>query len=97
MCRYGKKHNLNTHRVAKEIAGRGKTTKGWFYGLNLHGVCNAEGNLESIFFTPGNVRDKRALADLILNLEGIFVCDAEYLLKNEELEQFFKAESGCTS
>ena len=34
----------------------------------------------------------RALADLILNLEGIFVCDAGYLLKKEELEKFFEAE-----
>ena len=87
-----KNHNIYKHRVAKEIAGRGKTSKGWFYGFKLHGVCNAEGELESIFFTAGNVKDNRALADLILNLEGIFVCDAGYLLKKEELEKFFEAE-----
>jgi hypothetical protein len=87
-----KNHNIYKHRVAKEIAARGKTTKGWFYGFKLHGVCNAEGELENIFFTPGNVKDNRALADLILDLEGIFVCDAGYLLNKEELEKFFEEE-----
>jgi len=38
------------------------------------------------------VKDNRALADLILNLEGLVVCDAGYLLKKEELEKFFKAK-----
>jgi hypothetical protein len=54
-----KNHNIYKYRVAKEIAGRGKTSKEWFFGFKLHGVCNAEGGLESIFFTPGNVHDNR--------------------------------------
>ena len=87
-----KNHNICKYRVAKEIAGRGKSSKGWFYGFKLHGVCNREGGLESIFFTPGNVHDNRALSNLIMNLEGIFVCDAGYLLKQEELVKFFEAE-----
>ena len=87
-----KNHNIYKYRVAKEIAGRGKTSKGWFFGFKLHGVCTSEGDLENIFFTPGNVHDNRALAGLIVNLEGIFVCDAGYLLKQEEMEKFFEAE-----
>ncbi len=87
-----KNHNIYKYRVAKEIAGRGKTSKGWFFGFKLHGVCNSVGDLENIFFIPGNVHDNRALADLIVNLEGIFVCDAGYLLKQEELVRFFEAE-----
>jgi len=87
-----KNHNIYKYRVAKQIAARGKTSKVWFFGFKLHGVCTAEGKLESIFFTLGNVHDNRALDDLIVNLEGIFVCDAGYLLKKDELEKFFKAE-----
>jgi hypothetical protein len=71
-----KNHNICNYRVAKEIAGRGKTSKGWFYGLKPYRVYNSAGALENIFFTPGNVHDNRALADLIVDLEGIFVCDA---------------------
>jgi hypothetical protein len=58
----------------------------------LHGVYNGEGNLESIYFTPGNVYDNRAFAELIVNLEGIFVFDAGYLLKQDELARFFEVE-----
>jgi hypothetical protein len=87
-----KNHNISNYHVAKEIAARGKTSKGRFFGFKLHGVCNAEGDLESIFFTPENVKDNRALDALILNLEGIFVCDAGYLLKQEELARFFELE-----
>ena len=87
-----KNHNIYNYRVAKEIAGRGKSSKGWFYGFKLHGVCNSEGELENIFFTPGNVHDNRGLADLVVDLEGIFVCDAGYLLKQDELARFFEAE-----
>jgi len=87
-----KNHNIYKYRVAKEIAGRGKTSKGWFFGFKLHGVCNRDGELESIFFTPGNVKDNRALDELIVNLGGIFVCDAGYLLREKELERFFESE-----
>jgi len=66
--------------------------KGWFFGFKLHGVCNRDGELESIFFTPGNVKDNRALDELIVNLGGIFVCDAGYLLREKELERFFESE-----
>ena len=38
------------------------------------------------------MKDNRALGDLIVNLEGIFACDAGYLLKKEELEKFFEEE-----
>jgi hypothetical protein len=87
-----KNHNIYNYRVAKEIAARGKTSKGWFYGFKLHGVCTGEGDLENFYFTSGNVHDNRAVPDLIVNLEGIFVCDAGYLLKQDELARFFEAE-----
>jgi hypothetical protein len=38
------------------------------------------------------VKDNRSLADLIVYLEGIFVCDAGYLVKQEELARFFESE-----
>ena len=38
------------------------------------------------------MKDNRALKDLLVDLEGVFVCDAGYLLKKEELEKFFEEE-----
>jgi len=49
--------------------------------FKLHAVCINDGALENIFFTPGNTHKNSAPADLIVNLEGIFVFTVEYLLK----------------
>ena len=37
------------HRVTKDFASRGKSTKGWFYGFKLHGVCSEKGSFTSIW------------------------------------------------
>jgi len=79
-----KNHNIYSHKVTKEISGRGKSTKGWFYGLKLHGVCNVDGVFENFFFTSGNVHDNQFVAKIIEGLKGIFTCDSGYLLKEED-------------
>lgn len=84
-----KNYNIYSHKVTKYYAQRGKTSKGWFYGFKLHGICDKQGNLVNIFFTSGNVHDNKVLNELIIDIEGIFTCDAGYLLKKEELEMFF--------
>lgn len=87
-----KNYNIYSHKVAKYFAQRGKTSKGWFYGFKLHGVCDRNGNLVNIFFTPGNVHDNQVIKNLILNLSGIFTCDSGYLLQKENLRNFFDEE-----
>ena len=42
---------IKEHKVARGFANRGKSTKGWFYGFKLHGVCSPDGLLESILIT----------------------------------------------
>ena len=84
-----KNYNISSHKVAKGIAERGKTSKGWFYGFKLHGVCDANGLLKSIFFTSGEVHDNKTLYDLLKDIRGMFYCDSGYLLKSDELEKFF--------
>ena len=44
-----------SHKVTKKFASRGKSTKGWFYGFKLHGVCSEKGLLESVVFTSGSL------------------------------------------
>ncbi|MGQ9617013.1 MAG: hypothetical protein ACUVWJ_11515 [Spirochaetota bacterium] len=58
----------------------------------MYGVCNTDEELEIIFFTSGNVKDNRAVADMIVYLERIFLCSAGYLLNQEELVRFFESE-----
>ncbi|MBR6078962.1 MAG: hypothetical protein IKP60_02220 [Treponema sp.] len=37
-----KNSKISRHRVARGYASRGKSTKGWFFGFKLHGVCTED-------------------------------------------------------
>ena len=52
-------HNLRIHsnKVFKGIAKRGKTSKGWFYGMKLHLIINHVDEIFAFRLTPGNVSD----------------------------------------
>jgi hypothetical protein len=74
-------HNLriNRHKVFKDVAQRGKTSTGWFYGFKLHLVLNDQGELMSFGLTPGNVDDRRPLTKLMKGLQGWLFGDKGYL------------------
>ncbi len=76
-------HRIYNHKVFKDIAARGKTSTGWFYGLKLHLIVNEQGELMSIAFSPGNVSDNNAhvVQGLCSNLqqEGKVFGDAGYV------------------
>lgn len=50
-------HRIHSHKVFKELAARGKTSTGWFYGLKLHIIINEQGELMAMWITSGNVSD----------------------------------------
>jgi IS5 family transposase len=50
-------HRIHSHKVFRDVAARGKTSTGWFYGLKLHLIINEQGELMSVCFTGGNVSD----------------------------------------
>ena len=78
-----------SHKVMKAVASRGKSTKGWFFGFKLHGVCTKDGTLVKICFTTGSEHDSKAFDSTTKGLVGLFVTDAGYLLKEEELEKMY--------
>jgi Transposase DDE domain len=61
-----KNYRINAHKVFKGIAARGKTTKGWFYGLKLHLIIDPAGNLVKISFSFGNQDDRKGLIGMIV-------------------------------
>jgi len=65
-------HNrrISRHKVFKNLAARGKTTMGWFYGFKLHLVVNEVGELLAVHLTPGNVDDRKPLEGMSRNLFG---------------------------
>lgn len=82
---------ISSHKVMKSVASRGKSTKGWFYGFKLQGVCTKDGTVVKLCFRPGKEHDSQAFNDSTKDLFGTFVTDAGYLLKKEELEKMYES------
>jgi hypothetical protein len=78
-------HRIHSHKVFKDIAARGKTSTGWFYGLKLHVIINEQGELMSVCFSSGNVSDNNpAVVQTLCNLieeGGKIFADAGYVSK----------------
>lgn len=76
-------HNrrIHNHKVFKDIAERGKTSTGWFYGLKVHMVINNLGQIMSFTFTTGSVSDSNpeVLRTLLTKLQGNCYGDKGYL------------------
>src|ERR671921_796499 len=47
-------HRINRHKVFADLAQRGKTSMGWFFGFKLHLVFNTDNEIVALKLTPGN-------------------------------------------
>ena len=76
-------HNLRIkrNRVFKGLAGRGKSSTGWFYGFKVHIVINNLGEIINLKITSGSVHDVAVLESLTKELKGILLGDKGYLSK----------------
>lgn len=78
-------HNrrIHNHQVFKDLAARGKTSTGWFYGLKLHLSINNIGQIMNFSFTGGNVSDSNpdVLRHVLFKLKGKCYGDKGYLSK----------------
>jgi Transposase DDE domain len=74
-------HNrrINTHKVFKGIAQRGKTSVDWFFGLKLHLVCNDQGELLNITLTTGNTDDRQPVLKLLQGVTGKVLANRGYV------------------
>ena len=89
---------ISSHKVMKGLASRGKSTKGWFYGFKLQGICTGDGTLVNLCFRPGKEHDSQAFTDITKGMKGTFVTDAGYLLKEKELRKMFQSgRKTCTA
>jgi Transposase DDE domain len=76
-------HNLRirSNKVFRDLAKRGKTSTGWFYGFKVHLVINDCGELLSVMITPGNVDDRKPAPRLARRLWGKLFGDRGYISK----------------
>jgi IS5 family transposase len=74
-------HNrrIHRHKVFDGLAGRGKTSMGWFFGLKLHFVINHKGQIVALKITPGNIADSAVLDEITQHLTGKAYADKGYI------------------
>lgn len=86
-------HNrrIHQHQVFRNLAARGKTSVGWFFGFKLHLVFNDRGELLTFTLTPGNVDDRTPVPQLAKRLFGKLFGDKGYLSQPlaEQLQSVF--------
>jgi len=85
-------HNkrISRNKVFAEIAERGKTTMGWFFGFKLHLVINNQGQIMALKITKGNVDDRVPVTGMTKDLKGIVAADKGYLSKKLFAELYAK-------
>jgi hypothetical protein len=93
-----KNQRIYRHKTFKNIASRGMSSCGWFYGLKLHIICNHLGEIAALNITGGNISDVNMVANLSKNLDGLLFGDKGYLskeltikLKEQNLELITKS------
>ncbi len=74
-----------THRVAKGVATKSKSTMGWFYGFRLHLVCDIYGRILAWRITTAAFDERKGLALIWEELAGLIVADAGYLGYNWQM------------
>ncbi len=86
-----KNQRIHQHHQFKDIAQRGYTSTGWFFGFKLHLVINDKGEIISFKLTRGNVADnnENLLISLCKNLFGKLYGDKGYLVKQSVFEKLF--------
>lgn len=74
-------HNrrIHSHKVFKEIAKRGKSSTGWFFGFKLHIVINDQGEIIAWMLTSGNIDDRKPLPTMCESISGLLFGDKGYI------------------
>lgn len=86
-----KNQRIRQHRQFKNIAQRGHTSTGWFFGFKLHLIINDKAEIISFQLTRGNVADnnENLLIKLCKDLFGKLYGDKGYMVKESVFEKLF--------
>lgn len=74
-------HNkrIYSNKIFKNLAKRGKSTMGWFFGFKLHITTTEKGELLSAQITKGNVDDRHVIKSICKKLKGKLFGDKGYI------------------
>lgn len=72
---------IGRHKTFKNMAQRGKSSTGWFYGFKLHAVINHLGEIIAVKLTSANTDDRQPVVDLMCDAFGTLYADKGYISK----------------
>lgn len=81
---------IYSHRVFKNLAKRGKTSTGWFYGFKLHLIINDSGEILAYMLTAGNIDDRVPVPGLSKDIFGKLFGDKGYI-SQELFEKLYES------
>jgi hypothetical protein len=87
-----KNQRIRQHRQFKNMAERGHTSTGWFFGFKLHCIIiNDKAEIISFQLTKGNVADnnENLLVKLCKDLFGKLYGDKGYMVKDSVFQKLF--------
>ena len=73
-----KNQRIHRHKSLVQIASRGRSSMGWFYGCKLHIVMNQFGEITCSALSNGHVADIKAVEQLVNGLNGKLYGDRGY-------------------
>jgi hypothetical protein len=74
---------IHNHKVFKNVAERGHSSIGYFFGFKLHLIINDKGEILSFYLTKGNVDDRniKLMTTMTENIFGKLFGDKGYISK----------------
>lgn len=89
------KKNADTHKTMRGLAGFGRSSKGWYYGLKMTITRDDDGRLLGLRFTHPSMNDRDIFRSINKNLMGILVADAGYVSKQLERDMYVEGKRWC--
>lgn len=82
---------IHSHKVFKNIAQRGQTSMGCFYGFKVHFIINHLGEIINFYITPGNIADNNTnlLEKLTHNVCGKLFGDKGYIVNKQLFKKLY--------
>lgn len=84
------KKNADGHRTMRNLAGFGRSTKGWFYGLKMTMTRDHDGRMLGLRFTLPSANDRDICRDINRDINGIIVLDAGYVSYQLEKDMYLE-------
>lgn len=69
----------SSNRVFRDVAKKGKSSMGWFFGFKLHLIINDKGEIMAFKLTSATTDDRAPVAELTHGLTGKMVGDKGYI------------------